>query len=185
MGLTDAQHVPRHPRRSPSNMCAAQEVLLGILVAASALPVAVESRKTLAAVANPTGHGASVPVADLMSAPSALKTCYWFEGYDARGVNNTSWDGPVRTNLRAGCIIAYAPNPPPLATGCDLRDQCRLGAGGEQLHERPEVVQALHEGGLLHQVPGARLHGSYHGSSYTETPILHLTHNHTHTVHAG
>ena len=181
-----SQRIRTPSGRSSSNMCTAQEVLLGILVAASSLPVAVESRKTLAAVADPTGHGASVPVADPMSAPSSLKTCYWFEGYDARGVNNTSWDGPVRTHLHAGCIIAYAPRRPLLATtGCDTRDQCGLGAGGEQLHERPEVVQALHEGGLLHQVPGARLHGSYHGSSYTETPILHLTHNHTHTVRAG
>ena len=41
-----------------------------------------------------------MPVSWLALATAAApKTCYWFEGYDARGVNNTSWDGPVRTPL--------------------------------------------------------------------------------------
>jgi len=32
---------------------------------------------------------------------AAVKTCYWYEGFDARGVNNTRWDGPG-TNCTSG-----------------------------------------------------------------------------------
>ena len=96
-----------------------------------------------------------LPVSWLALATAAApKTCYWFEGYDARGVNNTSWDGPVRTPL--------SPTPLSSSSRWPLADRCGLGAGGERLHERAEVGQALHEGGLLRQVPGARLQRPHH-----------------------
>ena len=88
-------------------MPAAQDVLLGLLImAATALLLDASAVEALGAtdvhqdVANPTP-----------AAPAALKTCYWFEGYDARGVNNTSWDGPVRTPLRARCVYRPPAHP--------------------------------------------------------------------------
>ena len=51
-----------------------------------------------------------LPVSWLALATAAApKTCYWFEGYDARGVNNTSWDGPVRTPLSPRTPLSQQP----------------------------------------------------------------------------
>ena len=50
------------------------------------------------------GVFAAAAAAAAGSATSAVapKTCYWYHGFDARGVNNTSWDGPGANGCTSG-----------------------------------------------------------------------------------
>ena len=96
-------------------MRAAQEVLLGLLIMAACTALLLDASAVEALGASDVHQDVANPTP---AAPAALKTCYWFEGYDARGMNNTSWDGPVRTPLRARCVYL---RPPTRAAGCWLR----------------------------------------------------------------
>ena len=74
------------------------------MLSAGAAAAAITACAALGAPATaqlvPSNGVAGAPTA--AAAPQPPKTCYWYDGFDARGVNNTSWMGPGANGCTSG-----------------------------------------------------------------------------------